>query len=161
MTAGAFQDRLVVSSTTPSVGPLDQSIPRPVRASVVVWLAAVACGVMESLVHLLLPDPPTAAELAVRFVIYAAIVALILALRSRRDFVRWTLAVVLGGFGTASLVVEPLRWLRAGGSASAFLATATGPALLVVGLRAVHLLCVLTALALMFHPRANAFFRSP
>lgn len=159
MNAGAFQDRSVISSTTSSVGPRDQRLPRPVRASVVVWLAAVACGVLEGLVHLLLPDPPTAAELAVRFGIYAAIVALILALRSGRELVRWTLAVVLGGFGTASLIIEPLRWLVAGGSASTFLATAPGPLLLVAGLRALHLLCVFTALALMFRPRAHAFFR--
>ncbi len=66
--------------------------------------------------------------------------------------------MLLGGVGTLSLVIEPLSWLLAGGSPTAFLTTADGPALLVAGLRVVHLVAVLTALVLMFRPRANAFF---
>jgi hypothetical protein len=58
------------------------------------------------------------------------------------------------------LIIEPLSWLLAGGSPTAWLATADGPTLLVAGLRVAHLVAVLAALILMFQPRANAFFRA-
>lgn len=136
------------------------AVPVPVRLSVLGWLTAVAAGVVEALVRMMLPDPPTPGRLAARFAIYAVVVALVLALRTGRNAVRWALAVLLGGVGTLSLVIEPLSWLLAGGSPATFLTTADGPALLVAGLRVVHLVAVLTALMLMFRPRANAFFRA-
>lgn len=132
------------------------AVPVPVRLSVLGWLTAVAAGAVEALVRMVLPDPPTPG----RFAIYAVVVALVLALRTGRNAVRWALAVLLGGVGTLSLVIEPLSWLLADGSPTAFLTTADDPALLVAGLRVVHLVAVLTALVLMFRPRANAFFRA-
>ena len=97
-------------------------VPRPVRAAVVVWLVAVGAGVAETLVHLALPDPPGPAALAKRAVIYAGVVVLVLALPKGRNVVRWTLAVLLGVVGTASLVVEPLTWLATGASPVEYLA---------------------------------------
>jgi hypothetical protein len=70
-----------------------------------------------------LPDPPTGSELGFRFAIYAALVLLVLTLRSGRNLVRWALALLLGGVGLLSLVVEPVSWLLAGGSPVAFLST--------------------------------------
>lgn len=136
------------------------TVPVPVRLSMLGWLTAVAAGVAEALVRIVLPDPPTPGQLTARFAIYAVIVALVLALRTGRNAVRWALAVLLGGFGTVSLVIEPLSWLLAGGSPTAFLTTADGSTLLVTGLRIVHLVAVLAALILMFRPRANEFFRA-
>lgn len=136
------------------------TVPVQVRLSILGWLTAVAAGVAEALVRIVLPDPPTPGQLAARFAIYSVIVALMLALRTGRNVVRWALAVLLGGVGTVSLVIEPLSWLLAGGSPAAFFTSADGPTLLVTGLRVVHLLAVLAALVLMFRPRANAFFRA-
>jgi hypothetical protein len=68
-------------------------------------------------------------------------------------------AVLLGGFGTASLVIEPVSWLLAGGSAGLFLVTAETPALVAAVLRMAHLVAVFSALVLMFRPAANAWFR--
>ena len=70
-------------------------------------------------------------------------------------------AVVVGGIGTLSLIAEPVAWWAVGGSPATFLAAADGATLLIVGLRAAHLLAVIVAMAAMFHPRVNAFFRSP
>jgi hypothetical protein len=129
---------------------------------VIVWITAIGAGVAETLVRLTLADPPTPDELAVRFSIYAALAVLVLALRSGRNAVRWTLTVLLGGVGTLSLIVEPLSWLLTGSPApilvTEFLVTADGPTLLIVGLRVAHIAAVIGALVLMFRPQANAFF---
>ena len=69
--------------------------------------------------------------------------------------------MLIGGVGTLSLIVEPVRWLAAGGSPAAYLAAADGSTLLIVGLRTAHLVAVLVALIAMFHPRVNAYFRAP
>lgn len=132
--------------------------PDPVRFSVLLWLTAIAAGAAEALVYLLLPEPPTAMQLGARFAIYAVLAVLVLALRTGRNAVRWAVALLLGGFGTASLLIEPVSWLIAGGSPTAFLATADVPTLLGTGLRVAHLVAVLAALVLMFRPAANAWF---
>jgi hypothetical protein len=134
-------------------------VPRAVRLSVVIWLAAIAMGAVEALVWLLLPGPPTPSELAIRFAIYTALVVLVLSLHTGRDAVRWAVAVLLGGVGTLSLVVEPLDWLLAGGSPTSFLATADGPSLLITALRTLHITAVAVALTLLFRPSATRYFR--
>jgi hypothetical protein len=136
-----------------------RTAPAAVQMSVVLWLAAIGAGAVEALVHLLLPEPPTLAQLAARFGIYAVLTVLVLALRTGRNAVRWTVALLLGGVGTLSLLVEPVSWLLAGGSPGLFLVTADAPALVAATLRAAHLVAVFSALALMFRPAANAWFR--
>jgi hypothetical protein len=136
-----------------------RTAPAAVQMSVVLWLAAIGAGAVEALVHLLFPEPPTLAQLAARFGIYAVLTVLVLALRTGRNAVRWTVAVLLGGIGTLSLVVEPASWLLSGGSPGLFLVTADAPALVAATLRVAHLVAVFSALALMFSPAANAWFR--
>ena len=135
------------------------SPPSTVTVSVALWLGAILAGVGEAFVRLAAPDAPAPDELAVRFGIYLVLAVLVLALRRGHDAVRWTVAVLLGGLGTLSLVVEPFGYLATGGSAGAFLATANGPELVAAGLRGLHVAEVLVALALLFHPSSTAFFR--
>lgn len=134
-------------------------VPRPVCAAVVVWLAAVGAGVAETLVHLAQPAPPGPAALATRALIYAGVLALVLALPTGRNTVRWALAVLLGVVGTTSLVVEPISWLSTGASPLEYLAGAGVADVAVIVLRTAHLAAVVAALVLMFRPAANAFFR--
>lgn len=134
-------------------------VPASVRLSVQLWLVAIAAGAAEALVHLLLPEPPTAAQLGVRFAIYAALTVLVLALHTGRNALRWAVAVLMGGIGTLSLVVEPVSWLVAGGSPGVFLAAADAPTVAAAGLRVAHLAAVLAALVLLFRPSASAWFR--
>jgi hypothetical protein len=141
--------------TTTAVRPA----PAAVQLSVVLWLAAIGTGAAEALVHLLLPEPPTLPQLAARFGIYAVLTVLVLALRTGHNAVRWTVAVLLGGFGTVSLLIEPVSWLLAGGSPGLFLVTAESAALVAAVLRIAHLVAVISGLALMFRPAANAWFR--
>lgn len=133
-------------------------VPAPVRAAVVVWLAAVAAGVLETAVHLAGPDAPGVEALLVRGAIYAGVVALVLALPTGRNAVRWALTVLLGVVGTLSLVIEPATFLGAGGSPVEYLAEAGVADLAVVVLRTAHLAAVVVAVVLMFRPAASAFF---
>jgi hypothetical protein len=133
--------------------------PPPVHASVRLWLAAIAAGAAEALVWLLLPEPPTLAQLGVRFAIYTGLAVLVLALYTGRNAVRWAVAALLGGIGTLSLVVEPVSWLAAGGDPVAFLTSADGPTVLVIVLRLLHVAAVLAAATLLFRPASGAFFR--
>lgn len=139
---------------------ISTSVPPTVRLSTGLWLAAIGLGAAEAVVRLALPGPSTGAELAVRFGIYAALAVLVAGLLSGHNVVRWVVALLLGGVGTVSLVVEPFAWLLLGGSPADFLAAADGPTLLVVALRLAHLGAVLAALVLMFRPASTTFFRS-
>jgi hypothetical protein len=58
-----------------------------------------------------------------------------------------------------SLLVEPISWVIAGGAPWAFLAAADGPTMVVVALRAIHVVAVVGGLALMYGPTANRFFK--
>jgi hypothetical protein len=151
-------------TATPAVPIRPTGSARPVRPwavtlSVALWLGAILAGVAETLVRLATPEAPAAAGLAVRFGLYLVLAVLVLALFRGHDAVRWTVAVLLGGLGTLSLVVEPIGYLAAGGSVAAFLASAGWADLAVAGLRALHIVEVLAALALLFHPSSTAFFR--
>jgi hypothetical protein len=155
-TAGLAARRLVSMTLTARRA---AAAPEPVRLSILLWLTAIAAGALEALVYLLGAEPPTPPQLVARFTIYAVLTALVLCLRTGHNAARWAVAVLLGGIGTVSLVIEPVTWLLAGGSPAAFLAAADAPTLLGAGLRVVHVVAVLTALVLMFRPAANAWFR--
>lgn len=134
--------------------------PRSVRSSVGCWLVAVACGVLESVVNALTsPDYDATVQLSIRAAVYVPVTILILRLRRGGKWTRLALTAVLGVFGLFSLLVEPVSWLLSGGAPLAFLAAADAPTLTVTALRVAHVLAVVGALALMFSPSANRFFR--
>ncbi|MEQ3549944.1 hypothetical protein WIS52_05635 [Pseudonocardia nematodicida] len=135
------------------------AVPHAVVVSIVSWLAAILAGMAETLVRLAVAEPPTGGEVAARAGIYLVLAALVLLLRTGHDPIRWTVVLVLGVLGSLSLVVEPVRALLGGASAATFLVTASLPELAAAGLRALHLVEVLVALVLLFHPSATAFFR--
>lgn len=139
--------------------PARPAAPTAVTSSIALWLGAILAGVAETVVHLTTPDAPAPDAVAVRFGIYVVLGALVLTLHTGGNAARWSVAVVLGGIGTLSLVAEPIGYLAAGGSVGAFLATAGWADLTVAGLRTLHVLEVVAALALLFHPSSTAFFR--
>lgn len=139
--------------------PDPSSLPRSVRWSVWCWLAAVACGVVETLVHAVTEADDVAVQLSVRAVVYALVTLLIVRLRRGERWVRLALTGLLGVLGMASLLVEPISWLIAGGAPGAFLVGADGPTVVEVALRAIHVVAVVAGLALMYRPTANDFFK--
>ncbi|MDF5752580.1 hypothetical protein [Spongiactinospora sp. TRM90649] len=141
-------------------------VPRTVKTASALWLTAVGAGVFETAIAVtvgLTGGSATIAglvpDIAVRVAVYLVAVFMALRLRAGDGWARVALAVTLGTLGTVSLVIEPISWLLAGGSAARFLDEADGPVLAMTAGRIVHLVAVLTALALMFAPSANAYFR--
>ncbi|MGW5648122.1 hypothetical protein ACWEV3_23955 [Saccharopolyspora sp. NPDC003752] len=112
-------------------------------------------GVVETLIHVVqAPTGPLLLQAAVRMLIYAA---LVLRLRSGQNWVRFVLAVLLGGIGMLSMVGPPLVSALTGGGIAAP-ADAWQLAFLLV--RALHVIAVAGALVAMFRPSANRFFRA-
>lgn len=79
------------------------------------WLTAVAAGAFETALMLgRVPADEIAVGLVVRLTVFTVAVLVAFRMRSGARWARITLAVGLGVVGTASLVVEPLRYLLDG-----------------------------------------------
>lgn len=142
-------------------------IPKQLQASYLLWLAAVAAGVFETVLVVVDAtdgDVGSAAEVAagvaVRLLVFTAAVYLAAQLRQGSNWARVALAVLLGGIGTLSLVIGPVTWLAEGGSLADAVAAADLGSVLFAASRVVHLGAVIAALILMFHPAANAYIRA-
>ena len=136
-------------------------VPGEVQASFLLWLTAVAAGVAETAIRVIgsLAGGQESGGLLVRAVVYAAAVYVATRMRIGKRWARLTLAVVLGGIGTLSLVIDPITWLAAGNPLGEVFARADLLFVLVAPIRAVHLAAVVAALVFMFLPAANAYFR--
>ena len=137
------------------------SAPKDVRASFVLWLTAVGAGVAETVIRVIftLTGDPESNGLLLRVTVYAVAVYVAWQMRRGKGWARITLAVLLGGIGTLSLVVDPISWLAGGHSLDDFFAQANLLFVLIAPIRAVHLAAVIAALVLMFLPAATAYFR--
>ncbi|MGW0754292.1 hypothetical protein [Streptomyces sp. NPDC002587] len=134
--------------------------PTEVRTAFALWLTAVAAGAFETALMLgRVPADEIGTGLVVRLTVFTAAVLVALRMRSGARWARLALAVGLGVLGSASLVVEPLRYLLDGGSPADALSRADALDLVFGASRTLHLATVLTAVALMFRPAANAYFR--
>jgi hypothetical protein len=137
-------------------------VPTVVQASFILWLTAVAMGVVETVIRVVysLSGGPESSGLLIRVVVYTAAVYLIAQMRSGKGWARLTLAVLLGGIGTLSLVVDPISWLATGNSLGEIFAQADSLFYFVAPIRIVHLGAVIAALVFMFLPAANTYFRA-
>jgi hypothetical protein len=93
-------------------------------------------------------------------IVYAVAVYIITRMRLGKRWARITLAVLLGGIGTLSLVIDPISWLAARNSLGEVFMQADLLFILIAPIRAVHLAAVIAALAFMFLPAANNYFRA-
>jgi hypothetical protein len=149
------------------LGPLP-GVPREVQAAFLLWLTAVAAGVVETIIRVinsLFVDSGSGGEadvtgVVIRVIVYAIVVYIITRMRLGKRWARLTLAVLLGVLGTLSLVIDPISWLAAGNSIGEVFTQADLLFAFVAPVRAVHLAAVITALVLMFLPTANTYFRA-
>jgi len=100
------------------------------------------------------------AGVALRVVVFAVAAFTAVRMRAGRRWARIALAVGLGVFGVLSPVVGPIEWLLGGNSLSAAVRHAGVAEWLFAASRTVHVAAVLSAVACMFRPAANAFFRA-
>ncbi|WP_243790384.1 hypothetical protein [Saccharopolyspora gloriosae] len=143
-----------------------RAVPDVVRRSISLWVCAVTAGVAETVLQVLriavgqLPADGVGAQLALRAVVYTAVFLLVLRLRRGEPGVRVAVAALVGGIGTLSMVGEPIvAMIQGAGFAEAWLDGSGAWAWTFAALRAVHLCAVAGALALLFSPGANEFFR--
>ena len=148
-------------------------VPKEVQASFLLWLTAVAAGVLETIIRIidaLLVGSASGSggeadligaisNVVIRVVVYTLVVYLITRMRLGKRWARLTLAVLLGGIGTLSLIIDPTSWLAGGNSLSEVFKEADLLFFLIAPIRSIHLVAVIAALVFMFLPAANTYFR--
>jgi hypothetical protein len=142
-------------------------VPKEVQSSFLLWLTAVAAGVIETIIRVinsLFVGSGSGGEadltgVAIRVIVYTVAVYIIAQMRLGKRWARLTLAVLLGGIGTLSLVIDPISWLAGGNSLGEVFPQADLLFFIIAPVRAVHLAAVIAALVFMFLPAANNYFR--
>jgi hypothetical protein len=148
-------------------------VPKEVQASFLLWLTAVAAGVLETIIRVIHALPMGAASgsggeadvtgeisnVVIRVIVYTLVVYIITRMRLGKRWARLTLAVLLGVIGTLSLVIDPISWLAGGNSLREVFTEVDLLFVLIAPIRAVHLAAVIAALVFMFLPAANTYFR--
>src|SRR5215212_4508939 len=143
-------------------------VPKEVQASFVLWLTAVAAGVLETIIRIIdslsvgsgSGGEADVTGVGIRVIVYAVAVYIIAQMRLGKRWARLTLAILLGGIGTLSLVIDPISWLAGGNSLREVLTQADLLFFIIAPIRAVHLVAVIAALVFMFLPPANTYFRA-
>jgi hypothetical protein len=148
-------------------------VPKEVQASFLLWLTAVAAGVLETIIRVIdalamglasgsggeTDVTGVISGVVIRVIVYTLVVYIITRMRLGKRGARLTLVVLLGVIGTLSLVIDPISWLAEGNSLSEVFTEADLLFFLIAPIRSVHLATVLAALVLMFLPAANTYFR--
>ncbi|MGC4939677.1 hypothetical protein [Kribbella sp. DT2] len=137
--------------------------PLTARAATGAWFLAVGAGVAESVLGLSLaihdgtPVLGLVAQVALRTILYGGLFVVIdRYFRHGVNWSRWVLTALLGTLGMASLVIGPISWL----TDHSFSALSPTPLfLLEAGLRTAHIVALVTALALTWHPETTRWFR--
>jgi len=149
-------------------------VPKEVQASFLLWLTAVAAGVLETIIRVMdallmglasgsggeADLTGTISGVVIRVIVYTVAVYLIVQMRRRKRWARLTLAGLLGVIGTLSLVIDPISWLAGGNSLGEVFTEADLLFIFIAPIRAVHLAAVIAALVFMFLPAANNYFRA-
>jgi hypothetical protein len=148
-------------------------VPKVVQASFLLWLTAVAAGVLETMIRITDTFAMNWASgsggetdltgvisgVLIRVIVYTLVVYIATRMRLGKRWARLSLAVLLGGIGTLSLVIDPISWLAGGNSLSEVFTEADLLFFVIAPIRTVHLAAVIGALVLMFLPAANTYFR--
>lgn len=149
-------------------------VPKEVQASFLLWLTAVAAGVLETILRVIdalfmglasgsggeADVTGVISSVVIRVIIYTVAVYVIAQMRLGKRWARLTLAVLLGVIGTLSLVIDPISWLAGGNSLGEVFRKADLLFIFIAPIRVVHLASVLAALVFMFLPAANTYFRA-
>ncbi len=155
-----------------TLGPPTPGVPKEVQASFLLWLTAVGAGVLETIIRVIdalsmgsgsggeADVTGVISNLVIRVIVYTLVVYVITRMRLGKSWARLTLAMLLGVTGTLSLVIDPISWVAGGNSLREVFTEADLLFVLIAPIRAVHLAAVIAALAFMFLPAANAYFRA-
>lgn len=134
-------------------------IPGPVQAAAALYFFALAAGIFDTVLAIVEEPSRLAMGAGIRVFVTALASFFIVNMAAGRNWARITLAVLLGGLGTLSLVGDPIQWLLDGNSVATFLGSAGTMTWMFTGSRVLHVTAVLLATGLMFHPAANRYFK--
>ena len=149
--------------------PAPTPLPASLKQAVALWLVAIGAGVFETILvvaNVLWGDGNMAngeglnAGVAARLVIFVAMTLVALQVRLGKNWARLTIGILLGVFGLLSLVIQPVSWLIEGHAVSEAFAHLNLASAAFMLSRAVHMVTVVAATALMFVPTSNNFFRA-
>ena len=145
-------------------------VPREVQASFVLWLTAVAAGVVETSIRVIdallmglgsgSGGESSVTGVIVRLIVYTVAVYITAQMRLGKRWARLAVTVLLGGIGTLSLIIDPISWLAGANSLREVFTQANLLFFIIAPIRAVHLVAVIAALVFMFLPAANNYFRA-
>lgn len=142
----------------------DPHAPDAVRWSALWWFAALGAGLVETALGVLggsVTGPALFALVTLRAVITVALGWVVLQLHAGRPWARWCLAVLLSGFGTLSLVYDPVIWLITGGDPYAALIGLDVATVVFAAVRVLHVVAVVAATVLMFVPATHRYLHRP
>jgi hypothetical protein len=142
-------------------------MPTEIRTSFLLWLVAIGAGVFETVLVVLDAmagpgglDGGLLVGVGVRLTIFLVMPHVITQMALGHNWARVALAVLIGGFGTLSLVAGPIQWLAAGHTPAAAIAAASASDLLLATSRIGPATAAVAATWYMFRPEANRYFRS-
>jgi hypothetical protein len=141
--------------------------PNEVRKSYLLWMTAIAAGVFEMIIAVVSSLPSDTSSVGglviqalIRTMIFGVLTFIIVKMYRGKKWARIALTILLGGIGTLSLVIDPIKWLMEGNSLNTMFDGVNLTSLLFAASRVVHLAAVFAALVFMFRPAANRYFRS-
>lgn len=125
--------------------------PGAVRAAVGALIAALATGIVEMTAQLwpidLLGD--SLVFIAIRLLIYAAVLAAIVLFARGRNWARLILLFGLGVVGMLSLIIDPAIWIFSDSDLGAFIAEMDAQLAVITGSRIAHIAAVIVAVVAM------------
>ncbi|MBT2761154.1 hypothetical protein [Paenibacillus sp. ISL-20] len=142
--------------------------PLEVFQSFLLWIIAIGAGVFEMILAVIDSiSSLTGAgivgiliQVAARTTMFAVLVYIMIRMLRGKNWARIALALFLGGFGTLSLIIDPIKWLLTGGSLWDAFAHADNISILFASSRTLHMIAVVAALVFMFRPAANRYFKA-
>ena len=153
---------VAVAAAKSSTSGSRKKVPGEVQTAFLLLLTAVGAGVLETVVRIIeslsAGSGGIGPSLVVRVIVYSLVVYVVTQMRRGKRWARLTLAVLLGGLGTLSLVIDPIMWLAAGNSLLDTFAQADLLFAFVAPIRVIHLAALFGALVFMFLPAANDYF---
>lgn len=139
--------------------------PAAVTTAFVALVAAVSCGIAESVVRSVSLPHDDAADIGslasgwlLRTLVYSAVLVITWRMWRGDRWARLLLTFGIGVIGTASLVVEPIRMFAATGTD--LFADIDATTVLVAGIRIGHLCAVFVAIPALYTPSARDWFRA-
>ena len=133
--------------------------PRAVRVAVGALLTALATGIIEMIARLwpLNHLGDSLAAIAIRLLIYAAVLAAVALFARGHNWARLVLLLGLGVVSMLSLLIDPVIWMLTDPNLGALLAAMDARLAVIAGSRVAHIAAVVVAVVAMTRPSTRRY----